>query len=60
MDCIAGTAEEYVDLAVGIATSKDRRDRLRAGILESCGVLYRDPDLVSRMTAMLLRLERKD
>jgi|CXWL01.1.fsa_nt_gi predicted O-linked N-acetylglucosamine transferase (SPINDLY family) len=59
MDCVASTPEEYVDLAVRIAADKECRNRLRARILERCGTLYRDADLVSQMTAMLLRLDRK-
>lgn len=58
VDCVAGTPDEYVELAVRIASSKDHRDRLRARILERCGTLYRDPDLVSQMTGMLTRLEK--
>ena len=56
MDCVASTRDEYVELAVGIASNKDHRDRLRKRILERCGVLYWDPDLVSQMTGLLARL----
>ncbi len=59
MDCVAGTPEEYVDIAVRIASDRAYRNQLRTRILERCGTLYRDPDLVTQMTAMLLRLEGK-
>ncbi len=59
MDCVASTPEEYVEIAVRIASDRAYRNQLRTRILERCGTLYRDPDLVTQMTAMLLRLEGK-
>ncbi len=59
MDCVAGTPEEYVDLAIRIASDQGYRNTLRTRILERSAVLYRDPDLVSQMTALLQRLESR-
>ena len=42
-DCIASTPEEFVNLAVDIATNKERRKEISDRILEKCDVLYDNP-----------------
>jgi predicted O-linked N-acetylglucosamine transferase (SPINDLY family) len=43
MDCVAGNAEEYVGLAVGLATNPVRRRSIREKILATNAVLFENP-----------------
>jgi predicted O-linked N-acetylglucosamine transferase (SPINDLY family) len=43
---VAGSPEQYVDIAVRIATDPDARAEASREILERCGVLYEDADVV--------------
>ncbi len=53
MDLVAGSDEEYVDLAVGLGSDRDRRDAVRAQIAGSCDVLYEDSREVADFEAAL-------
>jgi hypothetical protein len=42
LDCVAGSEEEYVALAVRLGTDRTYREAIRAKILASNSVLYRN------------------
>jgi predicted O-linked N-acetylglucosamine transferase (SPINDLY family) len=56
-DCIAATPEEYVSIAIRLATDREHRTEVAARIRERSGALYDDPRLVSGMTRVLTSLE---
>lgn len=59
-DCIAASAEDYIDIAVRLGTDPQRRRELRERILGRNHVLYEDPRIVSEFERFFLgALEEK-
>jgi predicted O-linked N-acetylglucosamine transferase (SPINDLY family) len=55
-DCIAATAQQYIDLAVDIGIDADRRHELRRTILQCCDVLFDNRRGVQELEQFLLRV----
>jgi predicted O-linked N-acetylglucosamine transferase (SPINDLY family) len=53
MDCVARDPDDFVDIAVRIATTPELRGSLRERILRSCGTLYADPASVTALAEFL-------
>jgi protein O-GlcNAc transferase len=53
LDCVAKTPEEYIALAVRLGTEREFRDATRAAILDNCGTLYEDVEVVREIEAFL-------
>jgi predicted O-linked N-acetylglucosamine transferase (SPINDLY family) len=61
MDCVAATAEEYVDIAVRLGSDRDYRELIRRRILEANHVLYEDHGVVRELEQFFLQaLAAKD
>lgn len=56
MDCVAASVEQYVDIAVRLATDQAFRSSIKSRIAAGCGALYDDPRLVAEMRRVLLEL----
>ena len=54
MDCVAATAEEYVDIAVRLGTDREYRESIRARIRLAAGVLFEDLESVREFERFLL------
>ena len=54
-DCIASDRAAYVDLAVRLATDRDYREAIRAGILSRNDVLFEDTQAVVELERFFLR-----
>jgi hypothetical protein len=50
---VAGDPDDFVDIAVRIATTPALRASLRERILRSCGTLYADPASVTALAEFL-------
>ena len=55
MDCVASTPEEYIDIAVRLATDREYRETIRTRILASNHVLYEDLSVVRELEQFFLR-----
>lgn len=55
-DCIARSADDYVDIAVRVATDRGHRDALRERIRAASAVLYDDARLVAGLARALAEL----
>ncbi|MNC93450.1 hypothetical protein D3C83_100820 [compost metagenome] len=55
-DCIARSADDYVDIAVRVATDRGHRDALRERIRAASAVLYDDARLVTGLARALAEL----
>ena len=55
-DCVAGSLDEYVDIAVRLGTDPDFRRGVKERILESNGVLYDNPAGVEHMARFFIGL----
>jgi protein O-GlcNAc transferase len=49
LDCVAGTTEEYVDIAVKLGTEPDYRAAIRSKILAANDVLYEDQEAIREL-----------
>jgi predicted O-linked N-acetylglucosamine transferase (SPINDLY family) len=58
-ELVAADAQQYVDLAVAVATDKDRRASLRRRMAERRGPLFNDREVVSALQTWLLELVGK-
>jgi predicted O-linked N-acetylglucosamine transferase (SPINDLY family) len=57
-ECIAGTREAYVDLALQLGTDRRRREAARSAILGTCDVLYEDRSALQAVESFLLGAPR--
>jgi protein O-GlcNAc transferase len=56
-DCIASSAEEYIQKAVNMATDRDFNQSIRTEIRQRVSVLFEDPQSVADLSAFLLQVE---
>jgi predicted O-linked N-acetylglucosamine transferase (SPINDLY family) len=59
MECVAETAEEYVEIAVCLGTDRKYRERIRARIRSAAGVLFEDLESVREFERFLLTAVRR-
>ena len=59
MDCVAATAEEYVEIAVRLGTDREYRESIRARIRMAAGVLFEDLESVREFERFLLSTVRQ-
>jgi predicted O-linked N-acetylglucosamine transferase (SPINDLY family) len=57
-DCVAGSEESYIDIAVGVATNQDKQRELRSLIMQRSDVLFEDPRVVSQFESFFERAHR--
>jgi predicted O-linked N-acetylglucosamine transferase (SPINDLY family) len=55
MDCVAGTKEEYVDLAVRLGANRKYRAEIKAKILAANNVLYENAEAVRDLERFLVK-----
>lgn len=55
MDCVASTPEEYVEIAVRLATDREYREMIRGRILAANHVLYEDHSVVRELEQFFLQ-----
>ena len=59
MDCVASTPEEYVDIAVRLATDREYRELIRSRILAANQVLYEDHSVIRELEQFFLQALRE-
>lgn len=55
MDCVAGSPQEYVEIALRLGTNPAYHAQMKARILEASQILYDNPSMVDELEAFLLQ-----